>query len=128
LKLDDNNNNLFVLNSSNSIKILLGVHKSNFNGLIELTVSQQDPISDFKCAGSNKILILHSNNKISLYSFNSISSLLLDEKTLTDSSTNNDDYQCISLGLCPKLRYFACLLKGSGGRPDKIVNGEIVGD
>lgn len=41
---------------------------------------------------------------------------------------NQLDYQAISLAVCSREKYYACLLKGSGGRPDKIVTGEIDGE
>ena len=127
LKLNKNDQNLLVLNDSNKIKILSNLSKGNFGGIIELTVSPSDRICDFKPIGTDKILILHSNNKISLYSFNNVSSLLLDEKDMNEGF-NQLDYQSISLALCPQEKYFACLLKGSGGRPDKIVSGQLNGD
>lgn len=127
LKLNEGDQNLFILNDSNRLKILFNLEKSNFGGIIELTVSPSDSICDFKCIGRDKVLILHSNNRISLYSFNNVSGILLDEKDM-NHGFNKLDYQSISLALDSKHRFFACLLKGSGGRPDKIVSGEIKAD
>jgi hypothetical protein len=123
MKLNDNGN-MFILNDSNRIMILFDVQEDYFANQIEMTVPPGDGICDFKCLGQDKILVLHTNNKISLYRFNNVSSLLLDEKDL-NNGFNQLDYQSISLATCPQSKNYACLLKGSGGRPDKIISGEI---
>ena len=127
LKFNENDRNLFILDGSNKIKILSNVTKGGFGQIIELTLSPSDRICDFKVIGQDKVLVLCSNNKLSLHSFNNVSSLLLDEKDFNEGF-NQLDFQSISLAVGPNKKYFACLLKGSGGRPDKIKSGEISGD
>ena len=70
IKLNESESCLLVLSDSNQIKILQNVGKNNFGGIIELSVSPGESICDFKTIGNDKVLILHSDNKISLYGFN----------------------------------------------------------
>lgn len=127
LKLSRSGQNLFIITESYKLKILSDLKQGTFGSSVEISLPPSEKICDFQPIGTNKVMLIHSNNKVSLHHYDNYQSLKLDEKYLIEGF-DSMGFKSMCLVICRNERYFVGLLSSIRGESDRLLTGKINGN